>query len=215
MTDLTSKLSESQNTNTVHRPAVPLGSTPLDVKFYKKPYNTYRRAKIIMFSSVLNERKEVLSLTASDRFALIEKIERSCFNYAISRAIDGNIPTKWENDFFKDLYGTICAKIGANITLSGSVQNTYLLPAILNGTVSITELPKMSSQELFPEKYKEVIEKLESSKNVQRTIKTSAMYRCRRCHKNECTIENRYNRSLDEGVNLTITCVACGNEWNA
>lgn len=187
----------------------------LPEKYYIKPYTTARRAKISMFSDVLKQHKQILEMPVQERFCLVEKIERSCFNASIDKATAENIPVKWTNEMFKAVYGVLCAKIVSNLSTTNSVKNTYLLPAILSAEVDINNLPKMSSQELFPEKYKEVIVKLEISKNVQRTIKTSAMYRCRRCGKNECTIANRYNRSLDEGVNLTITCVACGNEWNA
>jgi DNA-directed RNA polymerase subunit M/transcription elongation factor TFIIS len=186
----------------------------LDIRFYKSPYNVYRRAKLSMFSSVLNGHSQILKMNIVDRYTLIEKLERSSFNCAITKATNDNIPTKWENELFRDVYNVLCAKISANLSTTNSVKNDYLLPKILDESILISNLPKMSSQELFPDKYKDIMDKLETSKNVKQTVKTSAMYRCRRCGKNECTTENRYNRSLDEGVNLTITCMACGNEWN-
>ena len=187
---------------------------PLDHKYFSSPYNVHRRAKLSMFSNVIKGHASIISMSIAERFNLIEKIERSCFNCTIAKATEENIPTKWNNTMFRYVYDVLCAKIASNLSTTNSVKNTYLLPAIIDGSIKISELPKMTSQELFPDKYKEIIIKLETSKNVKKTVKTSSMYRCRRCGKYECTIENRYNRSLDEGVNLTITCVACGNEWN-
>jgi len=193
----------------------PTNQDQLLTKHYNKPYNVYRRAKLIMLSSVLKEHDVMLHMSINDRFELVEKIERGCFNYTITHTTEQNIPTSWKNDIFKDVYNSTCAKIYANLSTTNNVNNDYLLPCILENKINCNDLPKLTSQQLFPDKYKDVIVKLETSKNVQWTVKTSSMYRCRRCKKNECTIENRYNRSLDEGVNLTITCVACGNEWNA
>lgn len=194
---------------------VPDNSDPIPAKYYKTPYNLQRRAKFILFSSVLKQHEKFMAMSITDRFKLIEKMERSCFNYTIDKAKENDIPTKWENEDFQYVYIVICAKIASNIDQTNTVKNTYLPEAILCGTIDLGLLPKMSSQELCPEKYKNVLTKLEMSKNVSRTVRTTAMYTCRRCRKSECTYENLYNRSLDEGVNLIITCMSCGLEWKA
>ncbi len=196
-------------------PDIPTNPDALPVKYYVNPYNGFRRAKLVLFSSVLREHKQYLDIKYDDRLLLVEKLERSCFNHMINKANIDNIPIKWDDERFRDIYHVLCAKISSNISQSGVVKNTYLPNAILSGMININDLPKMSSQDLFPDIYRDVISKIEKSKNVTQTVCTSSMYKCRRCHKNECTIENRYNRSLDEGVNLSVTCVACGYEWNA
>lgn len=188
---------------------------PLDVSFYELPYNVQRRAKSILFSSSLLEHDSFAKLTREEKTNLIRNIEQSCYDYSIAKAHEYNIPAEWYNELFKELYHSTCAKISSNITQTNNVKNQYLPKAILNGTIDIIKLPGMTSQELYPDKYKELLTKLEESKKVVRTIKTTSMYKCRRCYKNECTEENRYNRSLDEGVNLTITCMSCGYRWNA
>lgn len=194
---------------------IPVNHVPLLACCYEKPYNEFRRAKLILFGSCFNEYEEFTKWSFNDKFSLITKLERSCFNASIIKSNNDNIQTKWDNETFKEIYHSICYKISSNITKSGSVINPILGLDILHGNIDIAKLPNMTSQELFPGKYKALIDKLEQSKNVVQTIKTSSMHKCRRCHKTECTIENRYNRSLDEGVNLTVTCVACGFQWNA
>ena len=193
----------------------PENSDPLPIKYYKNPYNTCRRAKFILFSSVFKHHPKFIEKSFDARFQLIEPIERSCFNYSIDKAKENNIPTKWDNTDFQFVYMVICAKIAANLDQTNTVHNTYLATAILNGLIDISALPKMTSQELYPEKYKTVLHKHEMSKNVARTVRTTAMYTCRRCKKSECTYENLYNRSLDEGINLMITCMSCGLEFKA
>lgn len=196
-------------------PSVPENSDPLPVKYYKTPYNVHRRAKFILLSSVFKQHSKFTDKSIDERFKLLETIERSCFNYTIDKAKENNIPTKWDNEDFQYIYIVVCSKIASNIDQTNSVKNTYLANSIFDGVVNITLLPKMTSQEMFPEKYKNVLSKLEMSKNVSRTVRTTAMYTCRRCKKSECTYENIYNRGLDEGVNLTITCMSCGLEFGA
>ena len=187
---------------------------PLDILFYQSPYNVIRRAKALLFITAFNEYNEYNKLKENKQKIIVD-IESACYNYTVNKANEENIPSDWSSEVFKEIYHAVCAKIYANISKSSGIDNKYLINNIFNNSIEINKIPYMSSQELFPEKYKDLITKLEASKNVSRTIKTTSMYKCRRCHKNECTEENRYNRSLDEGVNLTITCMSCGFQWNA
>jgi DNA-directed RNA polymerase subunit M/transcription elongation factor TFIIS len=190
---------------------------PLDISFYQPPYNVIRRAKALLFITALNEHNEYNDYKKHNEHKqkIIVDIENACYNYTVKKANEENIPSEWASELFKEIYHAVCAKIYSNLSKYSGVNNYYLINNIFNDTIDINKIPYMSSQELFPDKYKDLISKLEASKNVSRTIKTTSMYKCRRCHKNECTEENRYNRSLDEGVNLTITCMSCGFQWNA
>jgi DNA-directed RNA polymerase subunit M/transcription elongation factor TFIIS len=184
----------------------------LPISFYNKNFHVLRQAKVSMFTSFLKKHDSITSKEM--RLDLASKLEKSCYLYTVNKSINENIPNRWDNDLFIIIYNSTCARISSNLSTTNLVKNNYLLPNILNGNINIEILPSLSSQELFPDMYLDIINKLEISKTVQSTVKTSSMYRCRRCGKKECTIANRYNRSLDEGVNLTITCVSCGYEWN-
>lgn len=189
--------------------------TPLPLVAYYEPYNTVRRAKLMLLDDCLKDYAEYLEMSIIMRQDLNTKIELSCYLTAIEKSNELNAPIEWTNTTFTCLYHSLCNKITSNIDVNGLVKNTRLAQQILDGQIDITELPKLASIELYPEKYETIIARLELSKNVETTVKTSNMYKCRRCHTNKCKIENRYNRSLDEGVNLTITCCSCGFEWNA
>jgi len=153
-------------------------------------------------------------MTVEKRLDLLKKLEKACYNCTFDKAIEDNIITSWDDQSFCDIYHAICAKISMNIS-SFLVNNTTLPKLILEGRVSLPSLPNRSSQDLFPEKYVDIMKKVEASKTATVTFKTTAMYRCPQCKKNECIYENRYNRSLDEGVNLYITCMNCSYQWCA
>jgi hypothetical protein len=188
---------------------------PLCKEFYSNTYTKHRRAKAILFNDCLSKTQQYIDLSYDDKMSLLQLLERSCYNYTINKASDENIMATWSNDLFCDLYHSICYKISSNIDASNEINNVYLINAILNKTIDINLIPNMTSQELFPSQYTAILERVAISKNVVQSIKTSAMYRCSKCKQNKCTLENRFNRSLDEGVNLTITCMNCMHSWNA
>lgn len=191
-----------------------MNSIPLDAEFYQAPYNVLRRAKLMVLTSCLDKFPEFLKLSYKEKTKLIKKIERSCYNYVIDKSHEENIISTWDDPIFCDLYHSICYKVSSNIDPDNLVQNNKLGRRLLANEISIDNLPKLTSQELFPERYMDILQKVEVSKTVSQTLKTSALYTCKKCKQNKCTMENLYNRSLDEGTNLRITCMNCFHSWN-
>lgn len=188
---------------------------PLSPDLYTKPFNSLRRAKIMLFGNMLWYYKQFKCYKWLNQVNILKKIERACFNNTITISHEKNIVPSWRNQLFKDLYSSVCYKVSVNLEPGGLVGNPTLAKGVLNGTVSIKRLPCLSSIDMFPQKYTKILARMEASKNVKKTIKTTSMYICGRCHKNKCKLENLYNRSLDEGVNIKVTCVNCGHEFNA
>ena len=190
-------------------------TTPLPAKFYAEPYTRHRRAKLMLFNYCFSYTAQYMDMSYDDRMQLLQQLERSCYNYTISKAIDENIMATWSNDIFCALYHATCYKISSNTDASNEISNKQLISKILDKTIDINALPSMTSQELYPEQYTDILQRIAASKNIVQSVKTSAMYRCSKCKENKCTIVPRFNRSLDEGVNLTVTCMNCSFEWNA
>jgi DNA-directed RNA polymerase subunit M/transcription elongation factor TFIIS len=188
---------------------------PLSNVFYEPQYNHYRRAKIILFTDAFNLHDKFRAMPKEEKTKLLRALERCCNNYTIEKAHVNNIMTSWQLDKFVDLYHDICYKVSANMNDTPLVTGAQLAKKILDGEIDVQDVCKMTSQDICPDKYSSIIDRLESSKNVVQTRNTSSLYTCGTCKKSQCWIENRYNRSLDEGVNLTITCMNCGKQWNA
>lgn len=177
-------------------------------------YELIRRVKWQTFGYLLNQWNKFSDLPLEQKQCVITELEKSFCCYVKQLAQDRNIPQDWENENFIELYHAVCAEILANIDIN-NIANHSLVMGIIDNTINIEQLPRLSASELFPAKYVDILNRIEQAKNVSTTVRTSKMYTCRRCKRSECKIENRYNRSLDEGTNLSITCVACGNQWNA
>lgn len=211
--DLTDVVLEEENK--IDEKNIPEHKDPLDVLFYRTPYNRIRRAKIIMFGSVLSPYKKFNSMEKDQKTKLLKQLERACYNRTIDIANEQNIIASWSDDLFCDIYHIICYKISANLEPNGLVGNPSLAKNILDEVINIKSLPSMSSVEMYPQLYTKVKERIEASKNAKQTVKYTTMYKCRRCKKNKCTFESIQNRSLDECNNFVVTCVNCGNEFNA
>ena len=166
----------------------------LPIECYRYPYNEHRRNTLARLSSIgfdsssLEERREKLL-----------KAEQSIYEKSINYSESNKNYPSWDNFQFINTYNFISFEIIKN--LEGKKIG------------SVERVGYRESKDIIPEIYKaysfnkktldEVIEK-----------KYSKIYKCPKCGERKCTMENRYNRSLDEGTNLTIKCVSCGNEWN-
>lgn len=190
---------------------------PLNIKFYENEnYNNNRRLKLILFGECLGKTKIFNNkglLEILDKEHIIKYLERGCLNRAIERAKIYNIRCIWSNDKFINLYHSICYKIAVNIDKNSCINSNYILNKILNNEVDPLQIANMSSKDLCPKKYEKIEEKMQKRNNLERKIKFSEMYTCRKCKRKQTTTERCYNRSLDEGVNLTIRCLFCGNSW--
>ena len=149
------------------------------------------------------------------KFQIAKNIEKSCLNRTISKSRHYNIRAIWETLKFRDLYHEICYKIAVNIDSKSIIGSIHLISLIRDKNVNLSDIANLSGKKLCPEKYEKITKKINLRVNQEVKIKYSSLYRCFRCKNNKCTSERVYNRSLDEGVNLLITCTVCYNEWGA
>jgi DNA-directed RNA polymerase subunit M/transcription elongation factor TFIIS len=188
--------------------------TPLSLEFLTKEYNSMRRAKIILLLATFNKYHKFATMPQKQKEEIVSKIESGCLRHAHEKAMENDTIVNWENDSFADIYHSICFRITTNLDPE-LVHNEAFCHRILSGEIPYDSLSKLSSQEIFPEQYKDVMEKMNKSKQVSTAVKTSSLYRCGRCKENKCIIESVINRSIDEGASIKVTCANCGMWWFA
>ena len=146
---------------------------------------------------------------------IIRNLERGCLNRAIQKSRVHNIRCVWSETKFVDLYHNICYKLASNLDVNSCVNSGSIKQKILDGDVDLQNVANISSKELCPKKYEKLDQKINKRSNLERKVKFSELYKCRKCKRNQCTTERRYARSLDEGTDLTIHCLFCGHSWCA
>jgi DNA-directed RNA polymerase subunit M/transcription elongation factor TFIIS len=183
--------------------------------FAQKKYNKTKKVltNLNIDLSVVRIINNYVHSTCLSKEYITKYLERGCLNRAIEKAKSYNIRGIWTDHKFIDLYHSICYKVACNLDSTSVVESNYILQKILKKEVNIKDVANMTSKELCPKKYEQLDERLSKRTNLEIKVKYSELYRCRKCKQNKTTTERRYNRSLDEGVNLTIHCVYCGHSW--
>lgn len=186
--------------------------TPCTVQSYREPYNRLRRIKMQVLSRTLHKYEKYNLMPLKVRQALVMQLEAAIYAVSHMRAKHRGIVCLWDSDDFLDIYNTQCYKISSNLDMS-IVQNSELVTQFLDGRLTATQLTSYTSQELFPQMYTDVMAKMSASKAVNQTLRTTSMYKCGKCKSSKCLVSNLYNRSLDEGVNLQVTCQVCQHRF--
>lgn len=176
-------------------------------------YNKNRRAILLLIAEILEKNNKFKLQHQEIQSNIIINIELSCYNQTINKSDELLIYQSWDNEKFVYLYYLTCNKITKNLDPDSEVQSNYLINKILNNEIDITKIGSMTSDELSPDKSQNIKEALNLRNNQQIKVKTSTLYTCRNCKKKEVSIREYQGRSLDEGSNLSLTCLFCNYNW--
>lgn len=146
----------------------------------------------------------------------IRSLEKAIFQTTFRIAAEQYIPRSWKSREFVEKYRQITRTVFSNIHPGSPVKNTRLIARVLEGEFPLTELPSMTSYEMFPENWFALKDKLlQREQKILEGNKSRAtdQFKCRRCNKRECTYYELQTRSADEPMTIFITCLNCGKEW--
>ena len=153
--------------------------------------------------------KDKLSTIASD-------IEKGIFNKTIENATQKNIPRRWDEKLFIEMYKVYLVGVYSNLNSESYVKNDRLFKRLIAGEFTGYELATMNHQQSFPERWKVLLdEKSKRDRYLYEINKEMAtdQYQCSRCHKRECTYYQLQTRSADEPMTTFVTCLNCGKRW--
>jgi DNA-directed RNA polymerase subunit M/transcription elongation factor TFIIS len=172
-------------------------------KVEKKATNPVRQESILRLKKYITNKKN------------LTQIEKSIMEYTLINAQQSGMWKSWENPIFVDLYISKLRCILNNLDPSGTVKNTYLLPAIHSNKIDLTRLAFMEPVELFPDRSKALIDKFKEQEHTLHYHKpvTSKAYTCGKCKKSTCLVQQYQSRSCDESATTSISCLYCGNRW--
>ena len=143
-------------------------------------------------------------------------LEKGIYNFTIKTAKQKNIIRNWNNSTFVMLYVDKLKSIMINLNVKSSVENKDLLKKLKNGDCKPHELAFMSCQEMFPEKWKYLVDaKIKRDKKegeVDLSAATDEFF-CFKCKKRKCSYYEMQTRSADEPMTTFVTCLLCGNNW--
>ena len=211
-------------------PVIPdpiLDFIPLASCFYTSDYIGLRRSKILCFSKILYQNKEFKNWPYKKQSLLLQQLELSCWNMVFDLTKNTSSRENDKIDFHQNYhdfhqnyhdihqnYHDICFNVATNLDKNSVVDSSYLINRLISGEINPINVGKLSSQELCPEKYIEICNKLNKRSSVKETRKTTELYKCSKCKKNQCSLETIWCRAADEMQPMRATCLFCNNSFN-
>lgn len=146
----------------------------------------------------------------------IKDLEIGIYNWSIDFADKHQIIKNWENNKFKKIYINKCVSIISNLDEELYLKNKTLYNRLKDGEFLPHELPYLSLEEIYPEKWNYIIDdihKKEEATMNNKNISKTDQFKCGKCKKRECSYYELQIRSADESATLFITCLNCGAHW--
>jgi len=136
-----------------------------------------------------------------------ENIESSVYNFTSKYVKDNNV-----EEIIEEIYKNKFDDILVNIDVS-KLNNNYLLDAILCGAINEKSIADLPPQNLFPDKWKKIIDRRKLIEDKKKNMATTNIFKCRKCHKNKCSVYQMQTRSADEPMTTFVNCLTCGASW--
>jgi transcription elongation factor S-II len=183
--------------------------------------NEYLQKETAIKLSADQERQAVVkSLTNLFKTTLtpqqVLELEQAIYNGAIREAERLHVDKTWAYPPFVNLYRIHARHIASNFHPDSYVKNNELFTRFRAGEVTMSDIGKMDTYELFHSRWKDSFDQqqvrekrqLEGNKSM-----ATDQFLCGRCHKRECTYYEMQTRSADEPMTIFITCLNCGKHW--
>ena len=174
-------------------------------------YNDLRRGYLILIATLIEE--YLTEGEINDHEEMIIAVEKSCYDHAVETAEYELLTPDFTLMMFEQLYRTKVVRITKNLDVNSEVGDEHLATSLLNGDIDPSTVSKLDNKDISPLNNKKLVDDLAVRLNQTVTLKTSTLYRCRQCKRNETTIKSIQMRSLDEPSTLVIQCQFCHYKW--
>ena len=146
----------------------------------------------------------------------VADFEKGILNWCLRYADAHRVSRSWSNPHFSAIYKSKARSLLLNLDPSSYVNNVTLVKRLAAGEVHACDLAVMKPHDLFPERWRDVIELKEQRDEYASSVKPVAMtnqFRCNRCKKRECVYQELQLRSADEPASIIVTCISCNHTW--
>jgi DNA-directed RNA polymerase subunit M/transcription elongation factor TFIIS len=143
-------------------------------------------------------------------------LEIGIFNATIDYASSSKIQLSWKSPLFMDTYINISRSIYSNLKKDTYIKNVNLLQRLINKEFLPHMLPYMLCEDIYPEKWKNIVEKNKLRLKAAYEIKQVAMtnlVQCSRCKGKKISYYELQTRSGDESMTIFMNCLICGKKW--
>ena len=182
------------------------------------PNHPTRKRIYEKFQNLINKYIDKKDYNLDDIMKIAINLERGIFNYTISIYPNKKINETW-NNYFNNLYINRAVKIYNNLNPDSSLQNKKLLQRLLSKEFNEFEITSFNSEQLFPEKWKELCDKHLTNINddipeqIKLEDRADGLFKCGKCKSYKTEYNEKQTRSADEPTTKFCYCHKCGNRW--
>ena len=182
------------------------------------PNHPTRKRIYEKFQNLISKYINKKDYNLDDIMKIAINLERGIFNYTISIYPNRKINETW-NNYFNNLYIDRGVKIYNNLNPDSSLQNKTLLNRLLSKEFNEFEISSFNSEQLFPERWKELIDKHLTNINddlpvqIKLEDRADGLFKCGKCKSYKTEYNEKQTRSADEPTTKFCYCHKCGNRW--
>lgn len=163
------------------------------------------------FRELLIDNLKLSELEATD-------LEIGVFNSTLDYAISLHIQLCWTCSLFMETYINNARAIYTNLKSDSYIGNSKLYEKLKNHEFLPHELAYMAKEEMYPEIWKEIIDKqklkLKAAYEIKQVSMTDAI-KCGKCKNNKISYYELQIRSGDENMTQFFCCITCGHKWKS
>lgn len=143
-------------------------------------------------------------------------LEIGIFNATIDYANSLKIQLTWSCTLLIESYINISRSVFSNLKKDSYIKNENLIERFKKREFLPHELVYMSCEDIFPERWSNIIKKQKLKFKAAYEIKQASMtdaIKCGRCKNNKITYYEQQTRSGDEAMTTFYSCLTCGHKW--
>lgn len=137
------------------------------------------------------------------------KLEAGIFEFTLVYANTKGII----KNLLPSIYNDKVYEIMQNLDPNSTLENKTLISDINTGKMNPQCVAFLNPQQIHPEQWKQLVEKVKLKEEKKNSIATTDLYQCFKCKGRKCQMYMIQLRSSDEPMNRIITCLECGNVW--
>jgi transcription elongation factor S-II len=104
-------------------------------------------------------------------------------------------------------------KLNQLLCILNSDKLESILKSLKNKDFEAKTLAFLKPEELNPEKFEKIIKKKELEEHKKNNKATTNAFKCSKCGKRKCVVEEKQIRSGDEPATVFVECKECGHKF--
>lgn len=143
-------------------------------------------------------------------------LERGIFNDTLN-TVSHHTKDSW-NNLFQTIYMGKAVRVHTNLDPESYLKNVNLIHRFFNKEFNEFEIVKLTPEQIFPEKYAEIMSKIQAGKPkvAEKELEVpDGAFKCGKCKSMKTTYYQLQTRSADEPMSVYHSCTNCNAKWKS